>query len=291
VDVVVLTEPRSVLGEGPVWHVERQVLYWVDIKGNKIHTYNPATKENRSIATPAFVGCVAPRKSGGLIAGLFNGLYTVDVEKEKFELISDPEHNSENRFNDGKVDPRGRLFAGTMEDRQTKAPQGNMWRLDAHSRVPVKLFDQVGISNGLAWSKDQSTFYYVDTVLQRVDAFDYDVATGDLSRRRTVIRFQGADVDGWPDGMTIDSEDCLWVAHWNGWKVTRWDPKTGTLLKTVWLPVSKVSCPVFGGANLDQLYITTASINSDISKEPLAGALFVVKNPGAQGVAATEYDG
>jgi len=290
-EVAVLTDPRSVLGEGPVWHAEKQVLYWVDIKGNKLHVFNPATKQNRTISTPKFIGCVAPRKSGGLIAGLFDGFYTLDFDKENWELIADPEKNPENRFNDGKVDPRGRLFAGTMEDLQTKPAQGNMWRLDTNSKTPVKVFDGVGISNGLAWSSDHKTFYYVDTPLQRIDAFDYDIETGNLSNRRTVIKLQESGLDGYPDGMCIDAEDCLWLAHWEGSKVTRWNPKTAQLLRTVQLPVSKVTCPAFGGPNLDQLYITTASIRSDTVKEPLAGALFVLRNPGTHGVAGIQYDG
>jgi len=290
-EVAILPQIRPVLGEGPSYDSATQLLYWVDIKGSKLHIFNPVTKEDREIATPKFIGVVVPNAAGGLVAGLADGIYSVDLATETFERLSDPDQNAANRFNDGKVDPRGRFWAGTMDDSQSKAA-GNMWVFDPKKGglvAPRKAFDGIWISNGLAWSPDHKTFYYIDTPLQRVDAFDYDVESGEISNRRTVITLPPPAEGGYPDGMTIDVEGNLWVAHWEGSKVTRWNPNTGTLLRTVSIPVSKVTSATFGGPKLDQLYITTASVRSDVEKEPLAGAVFVLRNPGTTGFPAIPY--
>eukprot|EP01116_Phalansterium_solitarium_P025327 TRINITY_DN9634_c0_g1_i1.p2 TRINITY_DN9634_c0_g1~~TRINITY_DN9634_c0_g1_i1.p2 ORF type:complete len:300 (+),score=95.41 TRINITY_DN9634_c0_g1_i1:102-1001(+) len=294
-EVAVLPEVRPVLGEGPSWDSTKNLLYWVDIKGGsgKIHSFDPATKQNRTMETPQWPGFVVPKKSGGLIAGLFDGLYSIDDldATPRFTKLFDPEHNAAIRFNDGKVDPRGRVYAGTMEDAQQRAPMGHLWRLDGPGAEPQAQFGEVAISNGLAWSHDLSTFYYIDSPLQRVDAFDYEPDSGRLSNRRTVISIGAYAEEGCPDGMTIDADGMLWIAHWGGSKVTRWDPNTGSKLRTVPVPVSKVTSATFGGPNLDRLFITTASIQSDTEKEPLAGAVFVLNNPGTKGTAALPYNG
>jgi len=288
-ECVLQTEPRTVLGEGPCWDAKKQILYWVYIRGLKLNIYHPDTKKNDVIQLDKMIGCVVKRESGGVVVALQNGLHWIDTDNNKTDLhfLADPEHHlPKNRFNDGKVDPRGRLWAGTLEIEEKNGPLGALYRFDK-DLSSKKMLDQVEISNGLAWSPDHKTMYFIDSPRVRVDAFDYNVETGDISNKRTLINI----TDGsYPDGMTIDKEGCLWVAHWNGSKVTRWDP-SGKLLRTVPLPVSKVTSCCFGGPKLDQLYITSASWEIDVKKEPLAGGLFILKNPGVTGFEEKEFEG
>jgi len=213
---------------------------------------------------------------------LQTGFYFIDLQTKKLDFIADPEKEKiGNRFNDGKCDPRGRFVAGTLEILEKNGPLGALYVLDTDLSVRTLLpSGQTTISNGLAWSSDGKTLYYIDSPLKRVDAFDYNLDTAELSNRRTIITIE----NGYPDGMTIDTEGMLWIAHWQGSCVTRWNPNNGKLLRTVNLPVSKVTSCCFGGKNLDVLYITTASYEIDVTKEPLSGGLFILKNPGARGV-------
>ena len=201
-------------------------------------------------------------------------------------MISNPEpHLPGNRFNDGKCDPAGRFWAGTMS--HTDEPEkGSLYLLDKDLSVTQKI-ENVSISNGLAWSPDQNTFYYIDTPTKKVAAFHFDKTNGNIENKRYVIQFSNN--EGTPDGMTIDSEGMLWIAHWDGWQISRWNPATGEKIKTILLPVSRVTSCCFGGKNLDDLYITSASTglsDDQLRKEPLAGSLFVIKNTGFHGLTA-----
>jgi sugar lactone lactonase YvrE len=166
---------------------------------------------------------------------------------------------------------------------------GNLYMMDHDGNVSKKV-ESVTISNGLAWSKDKKTLYYIDTPTHKIVAFDFDVASGKISNKRGVIRI--AKEEGSPDGMTIDSDDMLWIAHWGGWQVTRWNPQTGQQLDRIALPVSKVTSCTFGGDTLEDLYITTASVDlseHEMKEQPLAGTLFIVHNCGFKGTSAFEY--
>jgi sugar lactone lactonase YvrE len=194
------------------------------------------------------------------------------------------------RMNDGKCDPAGRFWAGSMAYTGDTGA-GTLYRLDPDLSLHTVL-DSVTISNGLVWTSDNSTFFYIDTPTGRVDAYDYDHGTGNISNCRTAVEIP--DGQGGPDGMTIDSEDMVWVAHWGGSCVTRWNPQTGELLETVEVPDAKqiTSCAL-GGANLDDLYITSASIGLDdegLAEQPNAGRLFRVKVK-ARGVPACGFAG
>ena len=156
--------------------------------------------------------------------------------------------------------------------------------------VPEKKIEGVSISNGMAWSADQKTYYYIDTPTHEVVAYDYEKVTGQISNKRVIIRI--GDHEGHPDGMTIDSEDMLWIAHWNGWQLTRWNPKTGEKLHTIKMPVAKVTSCTFGGKDLDSLFITTAKVDltdEELKQQPLAGSLFIIEQCGFKGVRAVEF--
>lgn len=283
--VELCVDSHSILGEGPSWDGENQVLYWVDIMGHKLHRYDPARRSNDTFDVGQPVGAVVPRRSGGVMLAVQHGFGAFDLDDEKLSLIADPEeHLPGNRFNDGKCDPAGRFWAGTMAFALT-AGAGSLYRLDPDFTVH-QMLSGVTISNGLAWSADQKTMYYIDSIPGTVSAFDYDVATGDVHDRRVVIDVPEA--MGIPDGMTIDEEGMLWVAFYDGASVRRFDPKTAKVIQEVELPVSKVTSCAFGGAELDRLFITTASQQG--SEEPHAGGLFVVE-PGLRGVEAFSFGG
>ncbi|MFA9559133.1 SMP-30/gluconolactonase/LRE family protein [Evansella sp. AB-rgal1] len=276
-EVELVVDAKATLGEGPCWDEENQLLYWVDIEGKNIHEYNPTTNENRSIIVEKMVGAIVLRKQGGAIVATENGFHFLNLKTGETEEIHDPEnHLPNNRFNDGKCDPYGRFWAGTMDRYATKG-KGALYCIDNNLIVSQKL-DNVGISNGLAWSPDHSFMYYIDTLTKSVVRFDYDWKTGEIGNQKEVIRIP--DGDGLPDGLTIDSEGNLWVAHWGGAKITNWNPVTGELLETISIPALNVTSCTFGGKDLDELYVTTARTGTDektLEDFPHAGGVFKVK--------------
>jgi sugar lactone lactonase YvrE len=280
------------LGEGPLWHAQTRRLYWVDISAGALHVYDPQAQTDRCIQVGQPVGTVVPRRSGGVMLALQHGFASLDLDTEMLTLLHDPEaHLPGNRFNDGKCDPAGRFWAGTMGLADpTPRGAGSLYCLDAQQLVTRRL-SGVTCSNGLAWSLDRRTLYYIDSGAQTVDAFDYDDLTGEIGNRRAVITLPND--YGLPDGMTIDAEGMLWVAGWGRHRLSRWNPVNGALLRTYELPVSQVTACAFGGPRLDALYITSARTGLDaaaLAREPLAGGLFVVY-PGVPGLPAFEYAG
>jgi sugar lactone lactonase YvrE len=267
-------DAKAALGEGAIWDATRRVLYWVDILGYQVHVYDPISGQDRAIDVGQYVGTVVPRQSGGLMLALHHGFASLDLETEQVEMIVDPEQDLPgNRFNDGKCDPAGRFWAGTLALDSTPEV-ASLYRLDADMSVQ-KMLEEVSCSNGIVWTLDNRTMYYIDTFLRRVDAFDYTLETGAIRGRRTA--FEVPSEMGYPDGSTLDSEGMLWVALWQGSAVSRWNPVTGELLQVVNVPTPNVTSCAFGGANLEQLYITTA--RNGLSEEalaeyPLAGGLF-----------------
>jgi sugar lactone lactonase YvrE len=283
---------RAMLGEGAIWNSALQCLHWIDIEGRRVFTYDPTTRENRTYAVGQKVGTVVPRARGGLMLALHKGFATLDLDSGRVApLPRPPEHDpAVVRFNDGKCDPAGRFWAGTMALVKGPKPLGRLHRLDADGSMHVMLRD-VGTSNGLVWSLDRCTLYFIDTPLRRVDAFNYNDATGAIASRRAVITVP-PDL-GRPDGSTIDAEGMIWVAMFEGWSVTRWNPHSGELLQTIRLPVARVTSCAFGGPDLDTLYITSARAgltDEQRAAQPLAGCLFKVK-PGVPGMPAFAYQG
>jgi sugar lactone lactonase YvrE len=282
---------QCLLGEGPVWDARAERIYWVDITRHEIHFCAADGLAHQVINTGQPVGAVALYKKDMLVAALQKGFAFIDLRDGSIEWIGNPERDiTGNRFNDGKCDPAGRFWAGTMNVHGEKEA-GNLYALETDGRVVLKL-KGVSVSNGMAWSPDGRVFYFIDTATRAVSAFDYDKAVGRISNRRVVIKIPPE--MGKPDGMTIDAEGMLWVALWDGWGISRWDPFTGKLLCQIKLPVSRVTSCTFGGKDLRDLYVTSARIGlseEELQEQPLAGSLFVFRGLPFQGIPAIAFGG
>ena len=281
---------KAILGEGPCWDSDKKVLYWVNILDKKVNIYDPRSHKNREIQLGQMVGTVVPRRAGGLVVALEKGFHFLDLETEELTPIDDPEsHLPENRFNDGKCDPFGRFWAGTMSLSEEMG-QGSLYCLGTDLRVDKKR-EGLTISNGLAWSPDQKYMYLIDTPTKKVTRFDYNLKSGDIENPTEVIAFpEGV---GAPDGMTIDEEGMLWIAHWGGSQVSRWNPETGEQVSSIPIPSLNVTSCAFGGENLDDLYVTTARKNTseeNLDRFPEAGGVFKVRS-GVKGLPAYTFNG
>ena len=268
------TSELATLGEGPIWDQERNCLWWIDIIGKKLHQYDPAENQNKTFELDQKPGTVVIAENGKLALALFNGFYSFNPANGSCELITNPEeHKPATRFNDGKCDPAGRFWAGTMEDAETGQNIGSLYSLS--NNVATKHLDDVGISNGIVWNSTKDTMYYIDSPTRTVFAFDYNHETAEISNRRPIV--VTTEEQGYPDGMSIDSEDKIWVCMWAGWKVIRFDPADGSVLDEVEVPVRNVTACAFGGHDLKDLYITTARKGNEdfgFDKQPNAGGLF-----------------
>ncbi len=284
-EVELLLNCRNTLGEGPMWSVAEQALYWVDILGEQVHRLDPASGDHRQYDVGQEVGAVLLRASGGFVLAMKNGLYAWEPGSAPV-LIVDPEPDKPaNRFNDAAVDRQGRVWAGTMADGEE--PVGGLYRLDPDRSLHT-IDPEVYISNGLGWSPDDRILYFCDSKLG-IRAWDFDPETGDVSNERPYV---GTTPDGGlPDGLTVDSEGCVWAAHWGGWKVVRYDPQ-GRIIDEIAVPASCTSSVMFGGPNLDELYITTA--RTDMLKhggvQEQAGGLYRAR-PGVCGLPEPAWGG
>ncbi len=287
--VKVAFEIKSKLGEGAFWDHHHQRLYWVDIVDKKVHIYDPATKKDIEFDAPSSVGTVVPKNKDEAVIALEDGIYMLNTNTGIITLLSDVEaYMTYNRFNDGKCDPNGNLWVGSMHWEQS-APKANLYKVEPTGHT-TKMLDSVTISNGIVWTSDKKTMYYIDTPTGHIRAFDFDPSESTISNERIAVVIP--ETLGFGDGMTIDEEDKLWVGLWNGNAVARFDPLTGTLLEKIEVPAHNVTSCSFGGENFDTLYITTSSLdmNEEESKKyPLAGSLFEVK-PGVKGVAGNFFD-
>jgi sugar lactone lactonase YvrE len=282
--IELLFDAKAALGEGPIWDSHTETLYWIDILNKRIYSGLEILTELDDL-----IGCIVPRKSGGLMLTQRSSFASLELDPVKltplFTLKDEP---SNNRFNDGKCDPCGRFFAGTM-DMGEKDPNGSLYSFDGKS--VTKLLSNVTISNGLTWSPDYKTFYYIDTPTREVKAFDYDLETGGIANPRVPIQVPKA--LGWPDGMTSDMQGNLWIAMWGGAQVTKWNPSTGQLLEQIPVPAKNVSSCIFGGKNLNELYITSARKGLDeatLRQYPLTGGLFRIQT-NAEGMPTFEFEG
>jgi sugar lactone lactonase YvrE len=269
-------DAHAVLGEGPVWDADAGVLWWVDIEGRQIHRFDPASRADTTLVTPNHVGAIALRARGGLIAALADGVWTVDVERGEltpFARLDEPPHV---RSNESKCDPAGRFLVGTMA--YDYGPIGGLYSVEADGSVR-RLLSRLEIANGMAWSADGGTFYYIDSPTRGVDAFDYDLESGSIANRRVWLKFD--DPVAKPDGMAIDAEGGLWIAFWDAGEVRRYAPDR-SLDVVVHVPAMQVTSGVFGGPDLRDLYITTATTGlseAAVAEQPFAGGLFHARIP------------
>ena len=283
-NIELLYDSKATLGEGPIWDARTQNLYWIDILKKQVYAGGDVLAE-----LDEFIGCIAPRQSGGLILTKRASFASLEFDPVRTALIlSLSNEPTNNRFNDGKCDPRGRFLAGTM-DINEKNPTGSLYSFDGKS--VTKILDDITISNGMAWSPDHKTFYYIDTPTRIVRAFDYDSETGGIANPRAAVSVP--EVLGWPDGMTSDTQGNLWIAMWGGAKMTKWNPNTGELLEQIPVPALNVSSCVFGGKNMNELYITSARKGLDeaaLAKYPLTGGVFRLETD-VEGMPTFEFAG
>ncbi len=275
------------VGECPVWDTGRERLLWADIYQGDLHMFDPASGKDRYVTVGQPLGAVTPSTSEVLILAIRDGFATYDLETNHLELVAavcadDPE----TLMNDGRCDRAGRFLAGTTTLSETTGA-ASLYRLGPGFDVD-EVLPGVTLSNGIDWSLDGTTMYYVDSPRQRIEAFDY-ADDGALTNRRTLV-----DIPrplGFPDGLTVDSEGCVWVALWGGGCVRRYSP-TGDCEDVLELPVSQVASCGFGGADMGDLYVTTARWGFDtaqLASEPAAGGLFVAR-PGATGIPPTRFE-
>ncbi len=281
----VFSEVRAELGEGPVWDVERQRLVWVDIDGQLVHLTSGDGGSTHSFPTGAPVGAAALHRGGDLLLALGVGFARLSLEHGEIRPLLDAPgvDPAVARMNDGEVDPAGRYWAGTKA--YDNAPGGGkLFRLDAGGHVETVL-ESVTISNGLAWSRDGGTLFYVDTPTKTIQRFAFEMAGGTLGA--SAVHADTSALSGSPDGMTIDADGNLWVAFWGGWCVRCFAGADGSLLREIELPVEQCSSVQFGGADLHTLFVTSAATGLDeqqLASQPDAGRVHVVE-PGVEGVA------
>ena len=263
----------ATLGEGPVWVEREQAVYFVDIKGHRVHRFDPATAEHRSFAAPAQVGWVLPSDDGLFLAGLQHGVARFDPATGVFDQVRDPEPGLPgNRLNDATVDPQGRLWFGTMDDGESAAT-GRLWCLDRGTLRDSGLAP-VTITNGPAVSPDGRTLYHTDTLGRVIYAVP---VRDDGTLGPPAVFAEIASEDGWPDGCVADADGCLWSGLWGGWRVRRYDP-AGRVMAETRLPCANVTKIAFGGPDLRTAFVTTARKGLDaaaLESQPLAGNLFM----------------
>ena len=292
VDVQCIVPSQSLVGEGAVWDVDDAALWWVDIKANLVHKYDPASGKNSTYDFAEPVGCLARRDKGGLIVAAKSGFYFYDPETDTREALFDPETDlPDNRFNDGATDSLGRFWAGTMKDGGGPAQRnGKFYRFDQDQKI-TQHFGTFFTTNGLAFSPDGRTMYFSDSNadVQAIWACDYDTDTGTPSNRR--IFFDTREVAGRPDGASVDSDGCYWMAGVSGWQLVRITP-AGKVDQIIKMPIEKPTKPMFGGPNLETLYVTSIGAGClDDQDQPDAGGLFAVSGLGVTGFAQTRYKG
>ena len=291
ISIEALDTPVCRLGEGAVWDVAEQALYYVDILGQEIRRFDPATGAERRWSALEPVGCLALRRSGGAVVGLQTGLFAFDFATGAATLLVAPEADRPgNRFNDATVDPRGRWWAGTVGMPAPVAGAAAFYRFDPDLSC-TRMIDGFTTTNGLAFSPDGRTMYFSDSfpTIQTIWACDYDADAGVPSNRR--VFFDTGAVRGRPDGAAVDSDGCYWMAGVGGWQLVRLTP-VGAIDRIVELPVERPSRPCFGGPGLDTLFVTSIAVDTTPgTDQPLAGRVLAIDGLGVQGVAPPRFAG
>ncbi|WP_191058881.1 SMP-30/gluconolactonase/LRE family protein [Geminicoccus harenae] len=288
--IELLTDTRDELGEGPLWDVQEQRLYWIDSHGKAVHRADARGQDRRSWQVPEHIGSMCLREGGGAVVSLRNGFHFLDLASGEVQPIADPEAGiRRTRMNDGKVDRQGRFVAGGM-DYEEREPLAGLYRLDPDLKV-TKLESDIIVSNGPCWSPDGSIFYFADSWTRKIWAYAYDTATGDLLSRRIFADFEGH-LRGYPDGATVDEEGYVWSAEVYGGRLVRFAPD-GTIDRLVGMPVDSITSVMFGGADLDILYVTSMArpFGGRRRQEREAGGLFAVHGLGVRGLPEPRFKG
>ncbi len=273
--VTCIFEASSKLGESPLWHPHENALYWVDIEGCLLHCLNPPTGVHRQWSMPSEIGCIGLASRSGLVAALRDSFVHIHLPSGEVALIDTPLTAEQGvMFNDGKCDRAGRFWAGT-KDLLEQSDIGSLYYLDSE-RQCTESITGFAVSNGIAWSPDNTTFYICNSPAKVIYQYDFDLATAALSNRR-VFATLPADA-GYPDGLTVDSEGCIWNAHWDGFRITRYLPN-GKIDNVIEMPVQRPTSCCFGGVDLTTLFVTSASTRmtaEELEKSPLSGAVFAI---------------
>lgn len=287
----ILVDVKTTLGEGPLWDVDEQRLYWVDSADGRIFRSTADGRELRAWQVPEKIGSMALRKNGGAVVSLARGLHFLDFQSGLLDLIIDPEPSSlNNRLNDGKVDKQGRFVVGSMDTKE-EGPNGALYRLDPDLSLHT-LDTNIMVSNGPCWSPDGNTFYFSDTWSGDIWAYDYDQKTGGISNKRTFTSLQGKTFKS-SDGATVDAEGYLWNAQVYEGNLVRYAPD-GSIDKVIPMPVKNVTSVMFGGPNLDILYVTSMS-RPPLPRFPkdsvLGGSVFAITGLGIKGLPEFRFAG
>jgi sugar lactone lactonase YvrE len=283
-----LYKSNCILGEGPMWHSARKSFMWVDIEGKSIFEYNWQNKKANKWNVGHRVSLIIEDNNDTVVLALQYGLAEFNLETGELYWLTDLEKEIDsNRTNDGACDVQGRLWIGTM-DVGCKQGKGSLYCIDK-DLLPQKKLENLSISNGITWSLNNERMYHVDTATGIVSAYLFDASTGDIKFEKEAIRVPSE--LGAPDGMCIDEKGMLWIAHWDGFGVYRWNPHNGILLDKIELPVPQVTACTFGGEDLDHLFITTARENlshQQLEKYPESGNVFIAK-PGVKGFIRNKF--
>jgi sugar lactone lactonase YvrE len=288
-DVELVLDAGADLGEAPTWDADAHRLIWVDITKGLVHSFDPDTGQDDVVDVGQPVGAAVPTRSGRLALAAEDSFSLLDPATARTDLLAEVESEvAETAMNDGKCDGAGRFWAGT-KDVEGHRPLGSLYRLDADHRL-TRVLKDVTISNGLGWSPDQRTMYYIDSTTYGIDAFDFDFSSGSVSHRRRMVELPVA--WGLPDGMTVDEEGLLWVAFWGGSAVRRIGVD-GRLASTIELPASQTTSCTFGGDDLSDLYVTSARVglsDTELREQPSAGGLFRLR-AGVRGLPSHPFAG
>ena len=261
----------STLLEGPHWDAQNNLIYCVSIEDNMIYAIDPETGEVGTYLTEGPVGCAVLDQKGMILEAEKSGIFRIDPRTKEKQLVAKAHDDERMRYNDGKLDPKGRLLVGTMGYDKTYEGESALYAIEKDGTVRTVL-DGLTLANGMGWSPDGKTLYFIDTPTKKVGSYAYDPETGEAIFEKYVIEI----TDGSnPDGMCVDMEGMIWVAQYGGEKVCRWDPESGGKLEEIRMPVKNVTSCCLGGENLEYLYITTAKDGE--TQEALAGGLFRVK--------------
>ena len=290
-EVTCVVDCRDLLGESPIWCPIDQRLYWLDIKGQTISWFTPATGEYKQVPVDEQPGALALRERGGMVVAFFGGFRFFDPETGAVETIHEVDTDvADCRLNDGRCDRQGRFWAGSMDNAMTGRAVGSLYRLDRDLSLH-KADTGIIVSNALAFSPEGDVMYFGDLGQDVIWAYDLDTATGEVSNKRV---FAGpGSAPGLPDGSTVDSEGYVWSARWKGRCLARFAPD-GTLDRTVEIPLQLITCPMFGGPDLDVLYVTTSRFrltDDELAGQEQAGGLFAVTGTGCTGLPEPRFRG